>query len=122
MTQILPQKLQQIFRKQNLKILSQTLGKARRGAQFEIRQQRKGIAVSEMIKTYRPDLTNDRIIVIIGCCQAQEDPKFFGCSFIEIKFFNGIQDFGGVFSRCETLIEGKGTSNCTEALFCKKWW
>ena len=38
-----------------------------------------------MIKTYRPDLTNDRIIVIICCCQAQEDPKFFGCSFIEIK-------------------------------------
>ena len=49
------------------------------GTQFEIRQQRKGIPVSEMIKTYRPDLTNDRIIVIIGCCQAQEDPKFFGC-------------------------------------------
>ena len=87
MTQILHQKkLQQIFRKQNLKILSQTLGKAKKGPQFEIRQQRKGIPVSEMIKTYRPDLTNDRIIVIIGCCQAQEDPKFCGCSLIEIIF------------------------------------
>ena len=29
-------KLQQIFRKQNLKILSQTLGKARRGAQSKL--------------------------------------------------------------------------------------
>ena len=29
-------KLQQIFRKQNLKILSQTLGKARRGAQWKL--------------------------------------------------------------------------------------
>ena len=29
----LPQKLQQIFTKQNLKILNQTFGKARRGAQ-----------------------------------------------------------------------------------------
>ena len=28
-----------------------------------------------MIKTYRPDLTNDRIVEIIGCCQAQEDPR-----------------------------------------------
>ena len=33
---ILPKKLQQIFRKQNLKILSQTLGKARRGAQWKL--------------------------------------------------------------------------------------
>ena len=33
---MLPKKLQQIFRKQNLKILSQTLGKARRGAQSKL--------------------------------------------------------------------------------------
>ena len=33
---LLPPKMQQIFKKQNLKILNQTFGKARRGAKSEL--------------------------------------------------------------------------------------
>ena len=101
---ILPKKLQQIFRKQNLEILSQTLGKARRGAQWKLIFFWRGIIASWEEKLKIATFTEAPFMVNLDFWSN----KFFFLEYLRNNSWVKYLKLSQTFSLTRFLLRSKG--------------